>query len=337
MSDTIDLLNLREEALMRLYAERIEPILRTQEQGRGTAMSTYRIRFALGLIGAGVVGAIAYAISGDLWNTAIFGGMTFAGAHWWAYQPLQEVATNTKQQSLTAIANAIGCSYERLGFSPAGITQFNELRLLPSCDRSTYEDCFEGKHRGCAFSFYDGHLEQKVRTKNGHRWVTVFRGQLICIAFPKKFLGITIVKRDAGLFNFMQRWMTNLQRVGLGDSRLEKAFEVYSNDQVEARYLIHPVFMERMLELETRFKGKNLRCAFVDGDLLIAIEGGDKFEVGTMFARLDDIARVRTIVNDIAGIMHVIDAVLTAEQGALPLPNETGPASPGPSKENVQS
>ncbi len=325
----VDVMSLGDTGLQTLYAERIEPILRAQEAGRGTAMGTYRMRVLIGVVGALAVGAFAYAISSDLWNTVIFGGMAFAGAHWWAYQPLQEVATNTKQQSLTAIANAIGCGYYRAGFAPAALSQFNELKLLPSCDRSSYEDCFDGKHSGCTFAFYEGHLEQRIRTKNGSRWVTVFRGQLIRIAFPKKFLGTTIVKRDAGLFNFMQRWMTSLQRVGLGDSRLEKAFEVYSNDQVEARYLIHPVFMERLLELETRFKGKGLRCAFIEGDLLVAIEGGDKFEVGTMFARLDDIARVRAIVEDIAGIMHVIDAVLTAEHGALP--NEKGPASPGPS------
>jgi hypothetical protein len=106
--------------------------------------------------------------------------------------------------------------------------------------------------------------------------------------------------------------------VGLGDSRLERAFEVYANDQVEARYLIHPVFMERLLALETQFRGKHLRCAFEGGELLIAVEGGDKFELGSMFARLDDIERARVIVKDVSEIMRVIDAVLTAEQAALP-------------------
>lgn len=329
MSEIVNLLTLKEDGFTRLYAERIEPILRAQEAGRGTAMNAYRKRVVISVIGALAVAAISIAITPDLINGLIFGGIALLASHWWAYQPLQAVATNTKLQSLSAIASAIGCYYHSSGFTPAALAQFKEMKLLPACDRSSYEDCFDGKHSGCTFDFYEGHLENRVQTKNGSRWVTVFRGQLIRIAFPKKFLGKTVVKRDAGIFNFMQRWMTGLERVGLGDSRLEKAFEVYSNDQVEARYLIHPVFMERLLDLETRFKGKALRCAFIEGDLLVAIEGGDKFEVGTMFARLDDIERVRKIVDDIAGIMHVIDAVLTAEQGVLP--NETGPASPSPS------
>jgi hypothetical protein len=318
MNSTLDLLSLDETGVAKLYADRIEPILQSGEAERKVALRTFWARIVPGAIAAAAFGAVVIWMTTDAMMGLIFGGIGIAGAYWFAYRPLQGVADATKERSLGAVADAIGCSFTRLGFEPVALAKFNELRLLPSCERSSYEDCFDGSHHGCQFSFYEGHLEVQVRTKNGSHWKTVFRGQLIRIAFPKKFHGTTVVRRDAGVFNFMQSWFSTLQRVGLGDSRLEKAFEVYSNDQVEARYLIHPVFMERLLELETRFKGKNLRCAFQDGDLLIAVEGGDKFEVGSMFARLDDIERARVIVSDITEIMRVIDAVLTAEQGALP-------------------
>jgi hypothetical protein len=317
--ETVNLLALDDTAFAKLYEGRVQPILAVNETGRQSAMKTYTFRRNLVVVGSLAVAALVYYISGsDAWNALIGGGFAFAMGHWWSYQPLQVVATATKTQALTAIANAIGCRFQLGSFAPDAMDNFKELKLLPSCDRSAFTDCFEGAYHGCAFTFYEGHLENRVQTKNGSRWVTVFRGQLIRIAFPKRFNGVTVVRRDAGLFNFMQRWATSLQRVGLGDSRLEKAFEVYSNDQVEARYLIHPVFMERLLALETQFKGKRLRCAFIEGDLLIAIEGGDKFEIGSMFAKLDDIERARVIVKDLAEIMRVIDAVLTAEQGALP-------------------
>lgn len=316
--ETVNLLQLDDASFAKLYAASVQPILAGNEVGRQAAMKTYTFRRNLGLAGAAAVGVATYAIWGDVLNALIFGGVAFAAAHWYAYQPLGVVATATKSQSLSAIATAIGCNFQLGAFAPQALDNFKELKLLPSCDRSAYTDCFAGAYHGCAFTFYEGHLEDRVQTKNGSRWVTVFRGQLIRIAFPKKFHGTTVVRRDAGLFNFMQRWATELQRVGLGDSRLEKAFEVYSNDQVEARYLIHPVFMERLLALETQFKGKRLRCAFIEGDLLIAVEGGDKFEIGSMFSKLDDIERARVIVKDITEIMRVIDAVLTAEQGALP-------------------
>jgi hypothetical protein len=317
-NETIDLLTLDDTAFGDLYAKRIAPILRGGEGDREAAMKTYVFRCIVGGAGSVALAAFVFAMWQDAWNALIAGGVAFAAAHWYAYRPLQEVATAMKSGSLSAIANAIGCRFDLGAFEPEALPRFSELQLLPSCDRSTFQDCFAGEHHACAFTFYEGHLETRVQTKNGSRWHTVFRGQLIRIAFPKKFHGTTIIRRDAGIFNVLQRWSTSLQRVGLGDSRLEKAFEVYSNDQVEARYLIHPVFMERLIALETQFKGKRLRGAFVDGDLLIAIEGGDKFEIGSMFSRLDDIERARVIVKDVAEIMRVIDAVLTAEQGALP-------------------
>lgn len=331
--EPLDLLTLTDETIAALYAERIAPILRGGEGDREAAMKTYVFRAVLGGAGALAVAAVVYSLWGDAWDALIFGGVAFAVAHWWAYQPLQEVATAMKTGSLNAIADAIGCTFNLGSFEPEALPRFNELQLLPSCDRSSYQDCFTGAHHGCRFAFYEGHLEVRRRSKNSSTWHTVFRGQLIRIAFPKKFQGTTVIRRDAGMFNMLQRWTTSLQRVGLVDSKLEKAFEVYSNDQVEARYLIHPVFMERLLALEAQFEGKNLRGAFVDGDLLIAIEGGDKFEIGTMFAKLDDIERARVIVKDVAEIMRVIDAVLTAEQGALPSKKQTGPAETGPAQE----
>lgn len=316
--ETVNLLLLDDASFTKLYEGRVQPILADNEVGRQAAMKTYAFRRNLGFVGAGAAGLAVVAIWGDVLNGLIAGGIAAAAAHWYAYQPLAAVATATKSQSLSAIARAIGCNFQLGAFAPEGLSNFKELSLLPSSDRASYQDCFQGAYHGCAFAFYEGHLEKRVQTKNGSRWHTVFHGQLIRIAFPKKFQGTTVVRRDLGLFNFMQRWSTSLQRVGLADSRLEKAFEVYSNDQVEARYLIHPVFMERLLALETQFKGKRLRCAFIEGDLLIAVEGGDKFEIGSMFSKLDDIERARVIVKDITEIMRVIDAVLTAEQGALP-------------------
>jgi hypothetical protein len=76
--------------------------------------------------------------------------------------------------------------------------------------------------------------------------------------------------------------------------------------------------MERLLELEQQFSGKNLRCAFNAGQLLLAIEGGDRFELGSMFRSLIDETRVQRILRDLSEIVRVIDAVLTAERSALP-------------------
>lgn len=313
-----DILALAEETFPRLYGERIEPILKAREVERLAAIDTFWQRAGLGALATLGVVALAVFLAFNF-ELAIFAGLAtamLAGA--WATAPARAVALAAKKQALEAIAGAINCSYALDTFPPDGMEQFTHWQLVPTGDRATFQDRFAGAHHGCNFAFFDGHVQKKVRTRRGSRWETLFRGQLICIDFPKRFLGTTVIHRDAGMLNFMQAWGSSLQRVGLGESRLEKAFEVFSSDQVEARVLIHPVFMERLLELETRFHGKQLRCAFTAGQLLVAIEGGDRFELGSMFKSLLDEAKVQAILQDVSEIMKLIDAVLTAERGALP-------------------
>ena len=140
----------------------------------------------------------------------------------------------------------------------------------------------------------------------------MFRGQLIRMHFPREFLGVTIVRRDAGVFNVFGGGELDgrkLERVRLVASEFEKAFEVWGTDQVEARYLLHPVMMERLIELEKGLHGKRLRCGFENGDLLVAVEGGNLFEPGDLFKPLVDPARARRIINEIAGVVKVMDQV----------------------------
>jgi len=40
-----------------------------------------------------------------------------------------------------------------------------------------------------------------------------------------------------------------MKRVGLVDPVFEKIFEAYGTDQVEARYLLTPTFMQRLVRL----------------------------------------------------------------------------------------
>jgi hypothetical protein len=134
--------------------------------------------------------------------------------------------------------------------------------------------------------------------------------------FPREFLGVTIVRRDLGVFNVFGGGESNghkLERVRLVDPSFEKAFEVWGTDQVEARYLLHPVMMERLIALESGLHGKRIRCAFEGGDLLAAVEGGDLFEPGDMFKPLVDPSRARRIVDEIASVVRVMDQVLTAQ------------------------
>jgi hypothetical protein len=300
----IDLAHLDDATFGRLYAERIAPCFAGNETARVAGVKQFTQRAwivgGVALVAMVLVATFTGEVGGGIglaFIAAVIGGI-------WAYQPLAKLSKKLKQEYCSAIANAMGASFQVGGFAPPALERLKALRLLPGYQRSSFEDLFAGDHKGAHYDLYEGHLEQRTTDSKGRtRYTTVFRGQLIRMHFPREFLGVTIVKRDAGVFNVFGGGSNDgrkLERVRLVDSTFEKAFEVWATDQIEARYLLHPVMMERLIALETGLKGKRIRCAFEGGDLLVAVEGGDP-------------ARARRIVDEIAGVIRVMDQVLTAQ------------------------
>ena len=158
------------------------------------------------------------------------------------------------------------------------------------------------------FGFYEAKLEQRRRSKNRTYYVTVFQGLLFRIRFDIRLHGQTLIKHDKGLFNFTNG-RRNLERVKLVDPRFESQFEVYGSDQVEARYILTPDYMEQLLRLESAVAGKKLRAFFDKGELLVAVEGPDRFEVGSLFQPLDDPKRLTDFLHELDAIFDLIDIV----------------------------
>ena len=70
----------------------------------------------------------------------------------------------------------------------------------------------------------------------------------------KRFKGKTVVRKDSGIIgNWFKKKFSSLKNVKLEDPNFEKMFEVYSDDQVESRYLLTVTFMERLKELAETF------------------------------------------------------------------------------------
>ncbi|MBL4539273.1 MAG: DUF3137 domain-containing protein [Oceanicaulis sp.] len=251
-------------------------------------------------------------------------GLIVLGAMIWGNSALNTLRKTVKSGLNDRFASAFGMRYSAEVHNPVRFDAFREHGLLPGSDRKSFEDMFSGESYGADFDIYEAHLEERRRTKNRTYYVTVFRGVLIRINFPRTVEGVTLVTRDKGIFYGLEGWGKKLfsgrklERVGLVDPTFEKAFEVYGTDQVMARYLLTPSFMERLLKLETELKGKNVRCVFDDalgdgdgrGELLIVAETGNKFEAGSMFKPLTDHDRVETLHGEFSMIDDIINTVL---------------------------
>lgn len=225
------------------------------------------------------------------------------------------VKSETKQILVGNICKFVGWTFRPDNFAPIPLEPFRLYGLLPKkSDRVSYEDMMEGVAHGAQFRLHEAHLEVENRSDKGPRYRTQFRGVLIQMGFPRKFMGTTIVLRDKGIFNAKQK--SGLKRVGLVDPVFEKAFEAYGDDQVEARYLLTPTFMQQLVDLEALFQGKKIRAIFSGGQLSIVFDAPNQFEAGSMFKPLTDPDRTHKILKEISMIFDIVDGVLGPQSSA---------------------
>ena len=220
----------------------------------------------------------------------------------------RDIQSATKANILGGICQFLNWTFQEKIEQPPLFEMFVSLGLLPTrFTRSKFEDKISGLAHGAKFEFFEAHLENKQSSGKKTNTVPVFRGQLLAIEFDKEFLGKTIILRDKGWLQRKKK--LDMKRVGLVDPVFEKIFEAYGTDQVEARYLLTPTFMQRLVDLEQTVDGKNIRFAFSEGYLLIAVETGNRFEAGSMFKPLIDTGRTQNVLDEIGSIYDVIDGV----------------------------
>ena len=300
------------DGFARIFQDEIRPALMAREGERLNAAIKAKKSTQLG-IAVGVIGALTGLLAFKMPQLAMIAGMIGFGIHGAGRRPLARIGREAKALLVEPVASKLALTFTPEPGPQATINDIRRVGLVSGWDRDNYEDRVTGTRHGTDFEFFEAHLEERrtTRDSNGRtqtRWVTVFRGQCMRFKFHKTFHGRTLVTRDAGIFNRFGGGK-GMQRARLESAKFEKAFEVYTTDQVESRFLLTPDLMQRLVDLETVFHGGGLRCAFEGGEMFIAVEGADLFEPGSMFTPLDNPDRIRELLDDFGALFHLMDAV----------------------------
>ncbi|EDP61893.1 hypothetical protein BAL199_28845 [alpha proteobacterium BAL199] len=296
----------------------IEPELKRIESGRwlsligGGVLCVLALpAFVLGIALADWLFDPAAGSDGPWLAGALLGAGTFMIGAFIAHAPSRNAGLLIKER----VARFLGFSYqEDAPDFPLGA--FDGSDILPSYSGKSLQDHIRGEVSGVPITMCDAELTERRGSGKGSRTVTVFRGPLVVSVFPKPSTGRTIVVPDGGAIGnfFAGRGQDVGQRVKLESPDFERAFEVYSSDQVEARYLLTPAMMERLLAFRARF-GSRIRLAFAERELLIAIDDRrDWFPDPGLFQKLTDPALVRDQAEEIARIAKIVETLkLNAE------------------------
>ncbi len=330
------------ETAIATWRDQLSPELeRLEVERRAVLQRAYKRTAIVGAIIAAALVALTFLAGFQMmfpfgYFVGIVAAFLLCAAVW---VPVNSMKSQTKQIVVGAACEPFGFTYATLHEDMTGVSDirslgswvkanastlnnksepptpaFDQLKasgLMPSYDTRKFEDLIQGRRADADFSMVECKLTETRGSGKNRRTVTTFQGLLLNIEYPEKFLGRTIIARDKWWKRGKQTG--DLQKVDLVSKELEDAFTVHSTDQVEARTLLTPDRMERLIALERHFKGGKLRGVFEDGHMTIALEARDQFEAGSIFKPLVDPDRFIQTLTEIGLVCDLIDGFLTRE------------------------
>lgn len=232
-----------------------------------------------------------------------------------AYQEIKRIG---QEQS---IANSSGSPH------PHGqvMLPYMGFSILPAHEDASTEDYVAGHYKTVPLSLFECRLTSTSGSGKNRHTTVHFEGLVITIEVPKRFSGHTVVKRDRGSVGnwFGKTFAGGLSVVKLEDPRFEERYEVYGTDQIEARYLLNPAFMERLVALEDLFAAHqgnrcNIQCAFKDAKLLFAIPSTKEwFATGSIFKPANFIGEINAILKEMDQLFAIIDVLKLDDKTGL--------------------
>lgn len=194
------------------------------------------------------------------------------------------------------------------------LAEFRQSKLfLQRPNRYNGDDMIQGKIDNTTFACSELFVQHKQQSGKDTHYVTIFRGLFVKTDFNKHFNGETYVLPDTAekLLGGFGRWLQELNftrpdRVQLESPDFERQFAVYSTDQVEARYILTPSLMERIINLRGTVKNQ-IALSFLHNHLYLAITAHRKLLEPSLFATINNPSRVEKYYEDIRMIVSIVD------------------------------
>ena len=299
------------------FLEESKDALDRLEDVRLEKLENFEKRKKLGMPAAAILTPISGYI--DYWLLMLQSGsddgiigltaLVLGGLYWWVTKPRREYRTAYKSDILPRLAKLFGDFQYSLDAS-IDMIKMMPSKIVPHHDKYETEDYFIGTYKGVDIEFSEIDLKEKRRSKNRTYYVTIFKGLAVLLKTRnKKFYGHTILDRNKGKVGewFKQRTIS-LERAEMVDPEFEELFDCYTNDQVEARYLIDPIMIESLKNLFKEYDGNKMMVAFYKDKMLILV-GSNKnhFEPANIYTPAANPAGILKMKHEIHQILSIID------------------------------
>ncbi len=248
-----------------------------------------------------LLGLLVAEGDGDVIEGSLKGALLFFGLAWavWAI-----IKKNFESKIKKKIMPTVCSCFDNLTWSETlydGGEVFKESGVVPNFTSESYDDIFTGSHRDVKMEV----VESEFEIGSGKNRQTVFKGVVIKLDMNKNFTSHTVITPDT---LFHKTPVNGLRHTTLEDVEFEKKFDVFTNDEVDARYLITTTFMERLKAMRTAFKADKIRCAFYGDLLLVALSTKkDLFSLCSLVKPMDDAQQYFQMYEEMVSIVKLID------------------------------
>lgn len=224
------------------------------------------------------------------------------------------VKTRYKQDVIREIVAFLS---KDLNYSPSSRiseSDFDRSKIfLKSPDRYNGDDLVQGKIGETDVRFSELNAEYVTTDSKGRRsYHRIFKGVFFIADFNKNFIGETMVLEDTAesIFGKLGSWFQkmNISRpklVKLEDPVFEKEFAVYGTDQVEARYILTPAMMSRIMDFKNKTGTVNL--SFLHSNVYIAISVSKNLFEPPFFKSMLDTKLVKEYFNYLVLCLEIVE------------------------------
>ncbi len=202
-------------------------------------------------------------------------------------------------------------SYVNYGIIPDTSIMRSQL-FNTMIERREDDDVFQGKYNDVEFVMNETDFGWigKDKHRTYHR---MFRGLILKFKLNKSIKSRVLIKQKR-FFNF---GMNNFEKVVLESDKFNKKFDVYANSldptiscQIEARYLLNTMFIERLMQIQTSFRVNKMDCSVYEDEMLIFLHTGrDLFEMNHLLGKVDDVTQYRHLFEEFASVFSFIDVL----------------------------
>lgn len=305
-----------QEGFQEHYSQRILPLVKEYEKKRleALAKAKHKLRILLPvMIILPMLSAFFWYMGGfdpDLGELLFYANLLGIGLiYTYALKSIGQYTNSVKDNVFPRILEFLG-DFEFSSSNPKFgniLESYENFGIIPSHSRSECEDHVSGNYNSVAIDLFEADLQR--RRRRGYR--TIFSGLIIKLEVKKRFEKKTVIKTDIGsIGNWFRDSVGSMKTVKLEDPEFESVFEVYSENQVEARYLLTPTFMERLLKVRETFKSGDIQCSFYNKSFLMLIPiSGSMFEPGPITEREDFIDDAKSLLSEMELIFSIADTL----------------------------